>query len=152
MDLGGDLGVISSMSATLTATTSNEASSEGAGAAASLVLASNMVSTDAQAFILQPEGSEDYALNVAGAVTVQADDAPSIVADTVVAATSSGEAGEEEGDGDYLQVDYRSGDGETELAFGDQVMVEDGHEAGGNVGRIYRYMGPGQTLDLSEVN
>ena len=34
-------------------------------------------------FTQSRRGSEDYALNVAGAVTVQADDAPSIVADTV---------------------------------------------------------------------
>jgi hypothetical protein len=152
LELGGDLNVLSSMQATLTATTSNEASSESAGAAASMVLASNMVSTDAQAFILQPNNSQVYALNVAGAVTVQADDAPAIVANTVVSATSSGDAADEEGEGDYLQVDHRSADGEVELVFGDQVMVEDSHEAGGQIGRIYRYMGAGESLDLSAVN
>ena len=148
--LGGDLQVLSNMHATLTAHTSNEASSDSAGAAASLVLASNMVSTNARAFIDQTH--QTAPLTVAGAVTVRSDDTPSIVGDTVVSATSSGAAAAAASDGAYLQVDHHSQDGAVQLAFSDQVMVDAGYTGGGTPGRIYRYLGAGGTLDLSVAN
>jgi hypothetical protein len=86
-----------------------------------MVLSSNMVSSKADAFIILPEGSED-AIIAGGELSVTADDSPSIVADTHVLASSTGE-GEEESDGEYFRVDYYSDEGEQEVEVGTQVLV-----------------------------
>ena len=149
-DVGGDLTVTAAMTATIDATTSNEASSEG-GTAASMVLATNKVSSGADAYILMPEGSAAELL-AGGDVTVDASDAPSINAGTtVVSVSAGGDAGE--GDGEYFAVDFNSADGEQEIDFGVKVLVAEDHEAGGNPGRIYRYLGgEATTADLTETD
>ena len=139
-DVGGDLTVNAAMTATIEATTSNAASAEG-GAAASMVIATNKVSSGADAYIVMPEGS-DVALLAGGTVTVEAADAPSINAGTTIVSESKGsEDAAGEGDGEYFVVDLYSADGEQEVSFGQQVLVADDHEAGGTPGRIYRYLG-----------
>ncbi|NBS67037.1 MAG: hypothetical protein EBT33_22350, partial [Betaproteobacteria bacterium] len=216
LDVGGDMSVSAAMTATLEASTSNEATSEGSGSAASIVLASNAVSTQADAYVRQVAApseraffrvdhesddeiteiepgtqvlvsaghrdggdagkvyrylgeagnvdlsEEDYSdtdrwleldsrsVVVAGEMSVEASDTPSITADIVVVASAT--TPDEESDGEYFRVDHKSGNGLTEIAFGDQVLLDDDHEAGGEPGRIYRYMGPDDEIDLSETD
>ncbi|MBM3203804.1 hypothetical protein FJZ55_07880, partial [Candidatus Woesearchaeota archaeon] len=149
LDIGGDVTVTANTGGSIEAITSNEASSEG-GAAASMVLGTNFVSTTADAYLVQPEDS-DLAVLAGGELRISADDAPRVIADTTVAATSTGE-GEAESDGEYARVDFNSTDGEQEIEFGHQVMVAEDHEAGGTGGRIYRYMGEAATLNLTETD
>ncbi|MBF0461391.1 MAG: LEPR-XLL domain-containing protein [Magnetococcales bacterium] len=152
LNLGGDLTVHAALTATLKATTSNETTAAGGSSAASVVLASNAVNTAADALVRFPDGTadQDRVINVAGDLHVSSEDAPNIDSGTTVSAIASTP---EEGDGEYFKVDLRSGDGLQEVHFGDQVLVADDHEAGGEGGRIYRYMG-GKTvdLDLSETD
>jgi hypothetical protein len=120
LEAGGDLDVTATVSAVIDASISNEASSEG-GAAASMVLATNKVSSGADAFILVPQASTSHDLSVAGDLTVEASDAPEISASsTIVAASAGGDGGE--GDGEYFAVDFNSADGEQEIDFGIQVL------------------------------
>jgi hypothetical protein len=158
VDVGGDLSVSAAVEAAVSASTSNQASSSGAGAAASLVLATNFVSSAADAFIVEPQAST-RTVRAGGALTVTANDAPSVEAHTKLVASSVYEdakaklvAAVAEGK-EYAQVDFRSEDGEQELRFGSQVLAADDHEAGGTGGTIYRYMGGTPTLlNLSEVD
>ncbi|MBU6188741.1 MAG: LEPR-XLL domain-containing protein, partial [Betaproteobacteria bacterium] len=216
LDIGGDMSVSGTMTATLEATISNEAVSEGSGSAASVVLASNAVSTKADAYVRQVAtpsdraffridhesreatqdiepgtqvvvssghldggdagkvyrylgeagevdlAEEDYSdtdrwqaldsrsVVVGGELSIEASDAPSITADITVIATAT--TPDEESDGEYFRVDHKSGNGLTEIAFGEQVLLDDDHEAGGEPGRIYRYMGPDDEIDLAETD
>ncbi|MBF0099259.1 MAG: hypothetical protein HQM05_18225, partial [Magnetococcales bacterium] len=152
LDLGGDLSVQAAQSATISASTSNATTAAAGSAAASVVLASNAMSTAVDAYVRFPDGTldKDKVICVAGDLLVSANDAPNILSGVTVSAIASAP---EEGDGEYFTVDLRSGDGLQEVRFGDQVLVADDHEAGGEGGRIYRYMG-GETveLDLSETD
>ncbi|MGI9213061.1 MAG: beta strand repeat-containing protein, partial [Methylococcaceae bacterium] len=150
LDVAGDVTITANTRGSIEAITSNESSSEG-GAAASMVLGTNFVSTRADAYLVQAEDTTLTTL-VGGELLINSDDAPSVIADTTVSATSAGE-GEAESDGEYARVDFNSTDGEQEIAFGQQVMVAEDHEAGGTGGRIYRYMGGDTTtLDLTETD
>lgn len=139
VSVGADLTVDAAVEAVISASTSNEASSVGASAAASLVLATNFVSSWADAFIVMPADSSLKTL-AGGALSVTASDAPSVEADTTIVAAST--AGAQPGEPDeYSRVDFSSEDGEQTVKFGSQVMLAPDHEAGGTGGRIYRYMG-----------
>jgi len=151
LEVGSNLDVRAAVVAEVVASTSNEASSVGASAAASLVLATNFVSSWADAFIVEPVDSIRK-IKVDGALSVNASDAPSVVAETTIVAASAAEAQSDEFEA-YARVDFSSEDGPQTLSFGKQVMVAADHEAGGTGGMIYRYMGgTPQEIDLSTTD
>jgi hypothetical protein len=143
--VGGDLTISADMTAKIYATVKNESRAGAAGSAAAIILATNLIASDASAQLLQPVGD----VLAGGLLSVVANDAPDILAKgTVIAvAKDEDEAGQE-----YIKVDHYSDQGETDVAFGDQVFVKDGHEAGGTIGHIYRFMGVDATVDLSATD
>jgi hypothetical protein len=88
---------------------------------------------------------------VGGKTRVQTTDAPHINSEVTVSAVASGK--DSSIDSDVFNVDFSSANGTQEVKFGDQVLLEDDYEAGGEGGRIYRYMGGGaKTIDLSQTD
>ncbi|OYU17647.1 MAG: hypothetical protein CFE34_14680, partial [Rhodobacteraceae bacterium PARR1] len=145
MVVGGDLTVSADMTSKIYATVKNESRAGSAGSAASIILATNLIASDASAQLLQPVGD----VLAGGVLSVVANDAPDILAKgTVIAvAKDDDKAGKE-----YIKVDHYSDQGETDIEFGDQVFVKEGHEAGGTIGHIYRFMGVDATVDLSATD
>jgi hypothetical protein len=149
--VGGNLLIDAAVQATVNANTSNEANSVGTSAAASMVLATNYVSSTAHAFIDEPLNST-HRIVVDGALTVTASDAPSVSATTKIVASSIGEEEYEAGYA-FSRVDFTSKDGRQPIQFGSQVMLADDYEKGGIGGHLYRYMGGASKLiDLSAEN
>ncbi|MDP3513146.1 MAG: DUF4347 domain-containing protein, partial [Sulfuritalea sp.] len=157
---GGDLTLSAISEAQLNATVGNEATSaaqgviNAAGAAGSGVLASNMVSSTAQAWI---DTSLTGSITVGGALSLTADDKAGIDASAKLVANSSAQS-----DGGVSIVNnilnqlldeyqYTSQSGTQNVKFGDRVRVDDAYAGGGEAGKVYQYMGTstsGTGLDL----
>ncbi|MCZ7598723.1 MAG: hypothetical protein M5U09_14665 [Gammaproteobacteria bacterium] len=102
-------------------------------------------------------------VDAGGGVAVNAEDNAGIYSNIKLVAssvtTNDGGAGViQETISDLVPVDYDSGNplyaDPIALQFGDRVRVADDHEAGGEAGSVYRYMGPGagEEITLSEEN
>ena len=90
-----------------------------------------------KAFVEQPSTGTELPLDISGTVTVRSDDASTILSDTLVEATSSSLDNVEVAT-EYVMVHHHSSEGEVNVVFRDQVMVDEGHAEGGTPGRIYR--------------
>ncbi|MGC9328916.1 MAG: hypothetical protein ACP5I1_14875, partial [Candidatus Hinthialibacter sp.] len=156
---GDNISLSAVSSASLNAELSTEATSAAAAfygsgtMAASGVLASNMVSSLAKAYI----ENIDFAKSIhAGRnISIYANDAASIDASTSL--VTSSKATNDLGVGilnDYIDTllydyQYTSNSGEQTLEFGDKIRVAgDYDETQGKAGKIYKYMGTGGQYDL----
>ncbi|MCA9056880.1 MAG: hypothetical protein KDA85_00215, partial [Planctomycetaceae bacterium] len=161
---GGDVDVTATSSGTIDATISNEATATAAalvnitGISASGILASNRISstTDAKAVWTNPAAAASTrTIQTGGSVTISAADEISVTADTdlLSKSTVTNDAGVSllNALAARLMNDYRfsSLSGSQTVAFGDLVRVASTHVAGGDVGKIYQYMGTSATRDLT---
>lgn len=157
--VGGDLMVRALGSEQVNATVSNAADSVASalfgasGAAASAVLASNMVSSRVDAHI-------DYASETQGVVqaggdlSVIADDSSGVYSNVKLVASSvtSSDGGVnvlKNALTDYEDVDFYSEDGLQTIGFGSRIRVAEDHDLGGEPGDTYRYMGEDGPVDLA---
>ena len=93
LQAGGDVSVTADADETLTATVTNEVASSGTGASASFVLASNLISANAQATVAPMAGAtpaSTLAWSAGGGVTVSAADRAAIQADVRMGSSSAG--------------------------------------------------------------
>jgi hypothetical protein len=151
VDADGDVSLSAVSDASITATVGNEATSAAAalygatGLATSGVLASNKVSSLAQAtstFTGAP-GTVD----AGGALTLWAQDQAAIDADTrmIASATTTNDAGASLLNnfvGSLLgEYQYTTRSGSRRCSPGDQVRLADDYAGGGAAGQVYRYKG-----------
>ncbi|KPA11264.1 repeat-containing protein, partial [Candidatus Magnetomorum sp. HK-1] len=162
LTIGGNLALTASNIAQLTASVSNDSTSaasalvNASGMAVSGVLASNMVSSLAKAYIhyTGTQGST----TVDGNTTIFSTDDASITATTVMKAISSttndGGASILGGlvDSIFTEYDFSSKSGSQTIETGDVVRVASDHGSGGVVNGYYRYIGAGSTIDLSTTD
>ena len=160
LTISGDVSVTADNSAFLNATISNAADSQASalygagGTAASAMLASNMVSTDAKAYI-------DYettgTVTVTGAIDISAKDQAGIYSNAKIVSSSittndGGASIANETIGDIQDANFLSEDGSQELIYGDKVRLSDDYSNGGKKGSVYKYLGSTQTVDLSKTD
>ena len=154
----GNLGISAISAILMNATISNAASTvasgmfDNDGASFGGLLASNMVSSKALAYIkfTGARGTVD----VGGDLTVFAEDISGIFSNTkMVSSTMTTNDGGvsiiDETVKDRVYADYSSSDGSKLITFGKRVRLDDAYENGGNPGSVYTYMGTQNTLDLS---
>jgi hypothetical protein len=144
-----DLVLSASSSAQLNATVSNAAESTSsalygaAGVSSSAILASNLVSTAARAFV-EYTGAVGT-VQVGGSLTQTARDDADIHANSKVVSTSittnDGGANVLNQAVADLAHDHTTTHGLTNLVFSDRVLLSDGYANGGTPGRVYRFMG-----------
>ncbi|MBF0453057.1 MAG: LEPR-XLL domain-containing protein, partial [Candidatus Magnetomorum sp.] len=157
--IGGNLSVTASNSAHLTASVSNDATSaasalmNASGIAASGIFASNMVSSLTKAYI---DYSGDQGLiTIEGNTSISSIDDTRISSTTVMKAISSttndGGASILGGlvDAIFTEYDYSSKSETQTLETGDVIRVASDHANGGVATGYYRYIGEGETIDLS---
>jgi len=161
VNAAGNVTVQADAGARLDATVSNTNNATGAGlfgalsAAASGILTSNFVSGSAQALVTNTDPTDDTVdITVLGSFTVRASDTTLVAANTRLVSsavsTSDGGANVLNDVLASLEHDHTSLDGSVLLAFGDRVLVDEGHTAGGEGDRAYQYMGASGTLDLGQ--
>ena len=150
LTVGGGLSVSAEDAATITAAQTNNATSApgaimGAGGmAAAMIVASNMISSGAQASVTFAAGAGT--VTASGAVSVTAADTAAIVASTAqyaeVSPTNDAGAGILNRYADAITRDYAftQQSGTQPVKFGQLVRADDG--------TVYRYMGVDATLDL----
>ena len=170
MVAGGDLEVTALSDAQLSATVDNQADS--GGMSASGVLASNMVSSKALAYIDDTAGAPAE-ISAGGALTLRAEDTAGVNAQsTLLSAASASDTVDVVGLAKSLAArlddyryttksgsvsltglsapthDYLSSAGNTELVKGKQVKIASGAQAN----EVYRYLGASGTVNLSTAN
>ena len=162
---GNDLSVTAESSATIDATLSNEATAAASalygatGMATSGLIASNMVSSTARAFIdftPDPDSGEVTPgdIQVGGDTEVFAKDLASILAVSTMTAISitSNDGGVNivNGLAGILlnEYHYTTKSGTREVLYGEKVRVDDNYAGGGIPGTLYRYLGEDDTIDL----
>ncbi|QOV24150.1 beta strand repeat-containing protein [Anabaenopsis elenkinii] len=165
VNVEGNLFVSAISEVKINATVSNAADSTASalygasGKSAGLILASNKLSSNVEAYI-------DYdsvyrgkrIVNVAGELTIAAQDNAGIYANSKIVSSSTttndgGAALLQEGINDRLKVDFRSLEGQRTVKFGDRVRLTDDYDSElGKPGSVYEYMGTTATLDLSNEN
>ena len=150
LTVGGSLVVSADDAATITAAQTNDATSApgaimGAGGmAAAMIVASNMISSGAQASVSFAAGAGT--VTATGAVAVTAADTAAITASTAqyaeVSPTNDAGAGILNRFADAITRDYKytQQSGTQPVKFGDLVRADDG--------TVYRYMGVDAALDL----
>ncbi|MCO6459637.1 MAG: hypothetical protein J5I93_30345, partial [Pirellulaceae bacterium] len=153
----GALQVTARNAAQLNATVSNAARSAAAalfnagGMSVGGTLASNKVSTSAQAYIdnsgLPPTPAQPD-IRSGGQLTVTAEDETGLFANVKLVSSSitTNDGGAKvlnEALADALPVRFVSSEGQRNLKFGDRVRLADNHSGGGNAGSIYEYLGAG---------
>ncbi|MCR9199662.1 MAG: hypothetical protein NXI04_13535, partial [Planctomycetaceae bacterium] len=167
----GSVSVTADNKAALNATISNVADSaasalfNASGAAASLLLTSNMVATDADASIDftepgTPTVGTEGTLTIGGTLLIKAVDDTEILANTklVASSTTSNNGGASVLKNSLQAVDptpptHVSTDGTRTVNFGDTVKLDNGHTAGGDAGSRYKFLGAdGTSLKLDEVD
>ncbi|MCX7396820.1 MAG: hypothetical protein NT138_03985, partial [Planctomycetales bacterium] len=152
--VSGDVSVTADNEASLNAAFGSEATGD---AAASILIASNLVQTDADAAIRFT--STVGAVTAGGDITIDAKDKAAIISG--VTAVTGGDAGPSY----YRETltnalrplnspsfNFISSDGTQNLSFGNVVKVAKDHEAGGDPGYFYKYMGKTGAVDLSEAD
>jgi hypothetical protein len=155
----GGINLTANTAERLNATISNAASSTASaffnatGLATSAILASNMVSGQALAYMNDTSAPRLLVINSTGAVNISATDNASINSNAKIISTSStsndgGAAVLNESIADLLPADFTSGEGNRQIAFGQKVRLADNYMNGGNAGAVYEYLGTTQTLDL----
>ncbi|KPA19603.1 hypothetical protein MHK_000177, partial [Candidatus Magnetomorum sp. HK-1] len=160
LNISGNLSVTANNSAFLNATISNAADSTASalygagGTAASAMLASNMVSTDSQAYI---DFKETGTITITGAVDISAKDQAGIYSNTKIVSSSittndGGASIANETIGDLLEANFLSEDGSQKLEYGDKVRLSDDYANGGDAGSVYKFMGGEKTVDLSNTD
>ena len=164
LQAAGGVAALADNAARLNATVSNAASSaasalfDAGGQAAGGVIASNKVSSGAQALIEQGDSAANNQLTAGGDVAVAAADNAELNANVKLVSSSittndGGASVLNEQLSDVLSVDFVSTEGVRDLVFGDRVRLADDHVAGGDAGSVYEYMGagqqPGDTRDLT---
>ncbi|MCA9062255.1 MAG: hypothetical protein KDA96_04330, partial [Planctomycetaceae bacterium] len=171
IDITGDIAVtalndsvISSAYSNLSALDVNFGDAAGSDAAASIMVASNMLQTDVDAEIVfsepgTPTTAPDGSVTADGTITVAATDNGIVLSTaTTLAAANAGASFVREVAQNVLArvvstpYDFLSSDGVQSVDFGDVVRVALNHSAGGDVGAFYRYMGTAASLDLKNVN
>jgi hypothetical protein len=148
--------------ALLNATVSNAAESAASalygavGKSVGAILASNKVSSAAHAFI-EFTGVQDT-VDVAGSLTIHAEDTAGIYANSKVLSSSvtsndGGAAVLQETVNDFVPADYASSEGSRSIEFGQAVRLADDYDSElGQPGGVYRYLGTAATLDLSATD
>ncbi|ETR68153.1 MAG: hypothetical protein OMM_04734 [Candidatus Magnetoglobus multicellularis str. Araruama] len=160
LHISGDVSVTADNSAQLNATISNAADSQASalygagGTAASAMLASNMVSTDAKSYIdYQTTGT----VTVTGAIDISAKDQAGIYSNTKIVSSSvttndGGVSILNETIGDIQSANFLSEDGSQKLVYGDKVRLSDDYAGGGKKGSVYKFLGNEETMDLSNTD
>lgn len=162
LTVGGNLTVAADGSEQINATISNAADSVSsglfgkAGGAASAVLASNMVSSNVDAHIDHPAGSQGT-VQAGGNLLVSAKDDAGVYSNVKLVASSVTTS---DGGVNLLtdalsssgQFDFLSQDGLQEIQFGSKVRIAENYDNGGEPGSIYRYMGEDAAIDLSAAD
>jgi hypothetical protein len=158
----GDLCVEAISAPQINATVSTAAQSTAsslygaASAAAAGLFASNRVNSAAEAYISYASLSAgpDADVSVGGTLIVSAEDAAGIYANSKVVSTSittnDGGANIFNDVLSHLLHDYTTAAGSTALAFGDRVLLEHDYAEGGIGGRVYQFMGAGDTRNLGQ--
>ncbi|MEQ9409446.1 MAG: calcium-binding protein, partial [Fuerstiella sp.] len=171
LTVDGNVSVTADNNAALNATISNAADSAASalfgasGAAASILVTSNMVSTDADASVDftepgTPTATPDGTITVGGTLLIKAKDDTQIFSNVkLVARSSTSNNGGVSVLKNSLQAlsstpsDFVSSEGTRTIDFGQTVRVANDHTAGGDAGSRYKYMGPAATsLDLTTVD
>ncbi|QOV24151.1 DUF4347 domain-containing protein [Anabaenopsis elenkinii] len=155
----GNLTLTAQSQQQITALVSNEATSaasaliEATGMATSGILASNLINSNAQAYIDNTQ--QTGKIQVTGSIDIASLDKSHINADTKVIASSNtsndGGVGIRNNLGKQLLEEYKytSNSGSKQLKFGDQVrLARDYAEDKGIAGQVYQYMGTAATIDL----
>jgi hypothetical protein len=158
----GDITLSAISTALLNAEISNEATSaasalKGAsGKSIGALVATNLVSSKATAFI--DFETTQGTIAAGGALSITAQDDATIDSSSTLAALSSTK---NDGGlsiatnlaktllGDYQ---YTTKSGQQELLQGDLVRLDDDYSTGGAAGKVYRYIGSAATLDLGQQN
>ncbi|MFO1001307.1 MAG: hypothetical protein U0936_13260, partial [Planctomycetaceae bacterium] len=154
VDVSGNISVTADNEASLNAAFGSEATGD---AAASALVASNMVQTDADASIRFT--STAGAVTAGGDITIDATDKAAIISGvTAVAGGDAGPSYYRETLTNALRplnsptFNFISSDGTQNLAFGNVVKVAKDHEAGGEPGYYYKYMGTNGAVNLTEAD
>ena len=158
IDAIGDAAVSAESEATIHAKVGNEATSSASalfgatGLSTSLVLASNLVSSAAHAFVKFSGESQGH-IAASGRLAVSAEDASSIDAETrmVASSTTNNDAGAGlvNSFATALLADYgyTTNSGTQSLLPGDLVRIAPGY-GNGAIGQVYRYNGPAGSVNL----
>jgi hypothetical protein len=149
LSIAGNLSLNATSKANLTASTTNATESKASalvnasGMAVSGVIASNMVSSTADAYI----SSVDNTIDVSGAITISSIDDASIVSTNLMKAISitKNDGGASLAKDLYSSLldgyKYTSHSGEQAIRSGDIVRVASDHDAGGVKNAVYKYKG-----------
>ncbi|ETR68439.1 MAG: hypothetical protein OMM_10525, partial [Candidatus Magnetoglobus multicellularis str. Araruama] len=160
LTISGDVSITADNSALLNATISNAADSQASalygagGTAASAMLASNMVSSEAKAYI---DFDSTGTVTASGVITIISEDAATIYSNTKIVSssvtTNDGAASiTNETIGDLTSADFLSEDGSQKLLFGEKVRLSDDYASGGKAGAVYKFLGNIETIDLSNTD
>ena len=168
---GGNVTVTADNEAALNATISNAATSAASalvgagGSAASILVTSNMVATDANATIetsepATPTSTPEGSVSAGGDLKIDARDRAEVYANTKLVASSvtTNDAGVSVLKNTLKAVDpssynHHSTDGSQNIKFGETVRLASDHTAGGNAGSIYKFMGSDQNgVALGDVD
>ncbi len=158
---GGNLSLNAAMETKLNATVSNTAETTASslygasGMSAGGVLASNMMSSKASAYI--DYTADPGIVNVGGTLSVMATDSAGIYANSKIVSSSTttsdgGMAILDEVIGSIISVDWESTDGQRTLNFGDWVRLSSDYANGGDPGAVYQYLGSLATVNLNLEN
>lgn len=157
--VAGNLKLNADNLAQLNATISNAAISEASalhgatGMAAGGLLASNMVSSRARAFIDKTGTRATVAVD--GTLDITSKDDAGIFSNVKIVNSSTttndgGAAIGQKASRNAIPVEFLSGDGEQPIKFGQKVrLAEDYDDSLGNPGSIYEFMGSEKTIDLA---
>jgi pimeloyl-ACP methyl ester carboxylesterase len=157
----GDIIVQATNEALINATVSNAATSAASalfgatGKSIGGILASNRVSSKAFASIDYTAAADDtFDVNADGSIQVLAQDNAGIYANSKIvnSSTTTNDGGAsvlQETVNDFIAADYQSSEGNRQVAFGDQVRLDDDYANGGNGGGVYRYLGTTADIDLT---
>jgi Lipase len=161
VDADGDLTLTAASDAQLNATVSNAASSVASalygasGKSVGAVVASNKVSSAAQAYIDYADAGALGSVQVGRTLTISAQDNSGLFANSKLVSSSvttndGGAAILQETLNDFLDADFLSSEGSREIDFGERVRLTDDYDPSlGAPGAVYQYMGTTQTLDLA---
>ncbi|MEA5569032.1 DUF4347 domain-containing protein [Anabaena sp. UHCC 0399] len=159
IQVGANLNVLANSQTQLNATVSNAATSvasalfNATGMSVGAILASNKVSSAAQAYIEQPIGT----VQVGDTLTISAQDNVGIYSNSKIVSSSitTNVGGADILDNkikQFLNAKYDTADGLKNLKFGERVRLGADYGNGGKAGSVYEYLGTGNSLDLSNTD